>query len=426
MSQIVVNAVPMQYNYGSSAVVVNAVPIQAQTHSIAEVKGNDLSASKLELTTDGSDGHDYRIGLSWDFIDKDGDGKGDADLDLSAICLDAEGRFKGACYFAEMRPFARSIVHHGDNRDGSGDGDDEVIEIDLDGLKQQGIAVVYFVVNSYNGSTFRNVKTATCRVVANLGKPIEILNCCMACESRTATSIIAARAYSQDDRWYFNNLCATGNENCFANLIPECQSLSEDIIPGIEVRKPPKTLTLTKGESLSISGTKYTIGCGWDMVSKAIDLDASVKCYDAAYKCLDTCFFGRKTLFQGAIQHSGDNRTGAGDGDDESIMIDFSRLPPTVTYCMVVVNSYDADKFTGIQNAYVRLLNDNHAETHRYALANFGPYIGYIICTFYKAANGGWKMKANSQPCRGNTAKKKESEQDCLNALNHFYDHMHR
>ena len=81
MSQIVVNAVPMQYNYGSSAVVVNAVPIQAQTHSIAEVKGNDLSASKLELTTDGSDGHDYRIGLSWDFIDKDGDGKGDADLD---------------------------------------------------------------------------------------------------------------------------------------------------------------------------------------------------------------------------------------------------------------------------------------------------------------------------------------------------------
>jgi len=425
MAQIVVNAMPIT-NYGASNIVVNAVPIQAKTMSIAEVKGKDLSETKEELTTDGSSGHDYRIGLSWDFADKDGDGKGDTDLDLSAICLDAEGRFKGACYFAEMRPFARAILHHGDNRDGKGEGDDEVIEIDLDGLKQQGIAVVYFVVNSFNGDSFRNVKTATCRVVANLGKPVEIHNCSMACESRTATSIIAARAYSQDNRWYFNNICATGNENCFAGLIPECQGLSEDIIPGIEVRKPPKSLILTKGESLQISGTQCTVGCGWDMVSKAIDLDASVKCYDANYRCLDTCFFGRKVLFNGAVRHSGDNRTGEGDGDDESIVIDFTRLPMNVSYCMVLANSYDGDKFTGIKNAYVRLLNQGNVETHRYALANFGAFVGYIICTFYKAANGSWKMKANSQPCRGNTSKKKESEQDCLSALNHFYDHMHR
>jgi stress response protein SCP2 len=102
MAQIVVNAMPIT-NYGASNIVVNAVPIQAKTMSIAEVKGKDLSETKEELTTDGSSGHDYRIGLSWDFADKDGDGKGDTDLDLSAICLDAEGRFKGACYFAEMR-----------------------------------------------------------------------------------------------------------------------------------------------------------------------------------------------------------------------------------------------------------------------------------------------------------------------------------
>ena len=76
----------------------------------------ETTASKLELTTDGSDGHDYRIGLSWDFIDKDGDGKGDADLDLSAICLDAEGRFKGACYFAGT--VCKVNCSHGDNRDG--------------------------------------------------------------------------------------------------------------------------------------------------------------------------------------------------------------------------------------------------------------------------------------------------------------------
>ena len=179
---------------------------QAKTTSIAEVKGK-IYQTKGELTTDGSS--DMTIALGYhDFADKDGDGKGDTDLDLSAICLDAEGRFKGACYFAEMRPFARAILHHGDNRDGKGEGDDEVIEIDLDGLKQQGIAVVYFVVNSFNGDSFRNVKTATCRVVANLGKPVEIHNCSMACESRTATSIIAARAYSQDNRWYFQQyLC---------------------------------------------------------------------------------------------------------------------------------------------------------------------------------------------------------------------------
>ena len=73
MAQLVVNAVPVT-NYGASSIVVKAVPIQTNTVSLAEVKGKDLSASREELTTDGSDGHDYRIGLSWDFADKDGDG----------------------------------------------------------------------------------------------------------------------------------------------------------------------------------------------------------------------------------------------------------------------------------------------------------------------------------------------------------------
>ena len=93
---------------------------------------------------------------------------------------------------------------------------------------------------------------------------------------------------------------------------------------------------------------------------------------------------------------------------------------------MVLANSYDGNLFTGIKNAYVRVINDKGLETHRYGLAGFGAHVGYIICTFYKTANGSWKMKANSQPCRGTTSKKKESEQDCLSALNHFYDHMHR
>ena len=156
MAQMVVNAVPISGR--TNGIVVQAVPIQAVTVSLGEVKGKDLSETREELTTDGSDGHDYRIGLSWDFADKDGDGQGDTDLDLSAICLDAQGNFKGACYFAEMRPFARSIVHHGDSRDGQGDGDDEVIEIDLDALGQQNIAVVYFLVNSFNGDSLDRKK----------------------------------------------------------------------------------------------------------------------------------------------------------------------------------------------------------------------------------------------------------------------------
>ena len=89
---------------------------------------------------------------------------------------------------------------------------------------------------------------------------------------------------------------------------------------------------------------------------------------------------------------------------------------------MVVVNLYEGDNFTEIRNVYVRLIDVNIAETRSLCFGNFGPYVGYIICTFYKqlADMENESKFIRSQPCRGNTAKKKESEQACLNALNHF------
>ena len=83
------------------------------------------------------------------------------------MAFNTNGQFLKACYFADRNPFGNgACFHNGDSRDGKGEGDDESINLDLDMLSNSGISALFFCVNSFNGSTFRAVKTASSRVVA--------------------------------------------------------------------------------------------------------------------------------------------------------------------------------------------------------------------------------------------------------------------
>lgn len=129
---------------------------------------------------------------------------------------------------------------------------------------------------------------------------------------------------------------------------------------------------LKRGEQVNLTRIdptlkKVTIGVGWDVVgfdSEAPDLDAAVFLLDKHDKTRvdeDFIFYNNPTGCNGAVEHTGDNRTGAGDGDDEVIQIDLMGLPFDVMKISFVVSIYDAairgHDFKNIRNTFLRVIN---------------------------------------------------------------------
>ena len=180
-------------------------------------------------------------------------------------------------------------------------------------------------------------------------------------------------------------------------------------------------VSLQKGQSVRLekSGggtlTRVAMGLGWD-VRKAkglfgifggsggdSDLDASCLLFDAGHNLLDQVWFRQLASEDGSIVHSGDNRTGAGDGDDETINVDLTRLPANVHTLVFTVNSFTGDSFDRIENAYCRVVDStNGKELARYDLTGSGTHTGQVMAKLVRAGNG-WEMKALGERTSGRT-----------------------
>ena len=180
------------------------------------------------------------------------------------------------------------------------------------------------------------------------------------------------------------------------------------------------SLSLSKGEGLSLKKadgtnlTKITLGLGWDAVKRAglfggggeVDLDASIILFDASGNPVDTVYYGQLRSRDGAIVHSGDNLTGAGDGDDEQIVVDLSRIDRNTASGVLVITSYSGQKFNQVKNVFARVL-DNSApgspELVRYDLADGAAHTASIVAKFVRDGLG-WKFTAIGNPANGKTA----------------------
>jgi tellurium resistance protein TerZ len=157
------------------------------------------------------------------------------------------------------------------------------------------------------------------------------------------------------------------------------------------------------------------MGLGWD-VRKAtglrglfgggggdVDLDASCLLFNAAREAVDAVWFRQLRSNDGSIIHTGDNRTGAGDGDDEQIIVDLAALPSSVTTLVFTVNSFTGDTFDKIENAYCRLVDASSGqEMARYDLTGAGSHTGQIMAKVSRSG-GGWDMKALGEKTNGRT-----------------------
>lgn len=179
------------------------------------------------------------------------------------------------------------------------------------------------------------------------------------------------------------------------------------------------SISLQKGQKVSLTKdnaglSRVIIGLGWDEVQQkkgffapkpqAIDCDASAIMLQNGHLANqgDIVYFGNLRHHTGAVAHMGDNLTGAGDGDDEQIVVDLSSVPAQYDKIVIVVNIYQAAQrnqhFGMIQNAFCRLVDArNNTELCKYNLTESYPGMTAMIFGEVYRHNGEWKFNAVGQ-----------------------------
>ncbi|CRY84036.1 MULTISPECIES: TerD family protein [Yersiniaceae] len=179
-------------------------------------------------------------------------------------------------------------------------------------------------------------------------------------------------------------------------------------------------VSLSKGGNVSLSKEAPTmknmlVGLGWDTRStdgQDFDLDASAFLLNNAGKVrgdADFIFYNNLKSTDGSVLHTGDNRTGEGDGDDEALKIKLDQIPADVDKIVFVVTIHDAttrrQSFGQVSGAFIRLVNDdNHQEVARYDLTEDASTETAMLFGELYRHNTEWKFRAVGQGYAGGLA----------------------
>lgn len=180
-------------------------------------------------------------------------------------------------------------------------------------------------------------------------------------------------------------------------------------------------ISLVKGQKIDLTKgkpalTKVMIGLGWDTNKysggESFDLDASVFLVGSngrVNKDEDFIFYNNLKSRNNAVIHAGDNRTGDGDGDDEQISVEFSKVPEDVDKIAITVTIYEAlergQNFGQVSNAYVRVVDTaTNEEVLRYDLGeDFSIETAIVVCELYRHG-AEWKFSAVGSGFEGGLA----------------------
>lgn len=172
-------------------------------------------------------------------------------------------------------------------------------------------------------------------------------------------------------------------------------------------------INLQKGQRESINAPKFTVGLGWDTNSSstgtAFDLDASVFVMGENKKILTDShfvFYNNPKTPDGAVEHTGDNLTGDGDGDDEQIKVDLSKIDANASEICIVVTIHEAEdrkqNFGQVRNSYIRIFDSNsNTELLKYELEeDFSIETAIEFGRIYKRG-ADWKFEAVGTGMKG-------------------------
>lgn len=180
-------------------------------------------------------------------------------------------------------------------------------------------------------------------------------------------------------------------------------------------------VSLSKGQKVDLTKTnpglsKVIVGLGWDVNKydggNDFDLDTSVFLLAENGKVAsdsDFIFYNNTTGGNGSVVHTGDNRTGEGEGDDEQVKVDLSAVPQSVSKITFTITIHDGEarsqNFGQVSNSYVRIISeDSGEELIRYDLGeDFSIETAIVVGELYRH-NGEWKFSANGSGYQGGLA----------------------
>ena len=166
-------------------------------------------------------------------------------------------------------------------------------------------------------------------------------------------------------------------------------------------------IELSKGQELVLADEagqplgRLRMGLGWDKERTAgfmgtgapeVDLDASAVAF-ADGQLADLAFYNNLQTRDGSVVHLGDNLTGRGEGDDEVLTVDLSRVHPKIDTVFFMVSSYHGHTFEWIANAYVRLVDEHDVELARFTLTGGLPQTGMAMAKIFRDGEQ-WKLRA--------------------------------
>jgi tellurium resistance protein TerZ len=372
-------------------------------------------------------GRDLEIALRWDFFED----AGKVDLDAQAVIFDDMGAVADAAFHNQLSACNGKVTHSGDNQTGIGQGDDEVIKADLDGLPSN-VSAIAIVVNCYSGGDFSSVKTAEAHIrigspegtkelhhiaIGSLGNSTGLLLCVVHKEQSTNTWKVRKIGKKMTGRNF---------QDCLDSIREVTDEFKDKSKEETQLYAPTlskdKVFNMKKDDKATIPSSfgRLFLGLGWDAPGSGVDLDASCVILNDT-SVLGTVYFGDKT--EPGIMHGGDDTTGEGGGDDERIYVDLSNVAPTANYLFFTVNIYSVGHtFSHIHNSYIRLVDSESGSVlARYALDGSINTQGLIFCCLEKqSGSGSWSMIALGVGCGGRRATDSACRQDIFQQVARF------
>lgn len=328
------------------------------------------------------------------------------DIDLQAVIIDDRGQIIDAVYYNNLKA-CKCVTHSGDELTGEKSGFDEVIWVTLSRLPEN-VKLLSFIVAAHSGGHLRDAKNGMIHVLEET-KANEVASFAIENTSKDV-DVVAMMVKSDSSRWHLNIVeePAQAGKHFIDILEPTLGNLVRQVIPGAPKRLKV-AFAMEKGTVVDLPMSSeirsITAGLGWDTDNGDVDLDVSAVLFDADGRDRDAVFFGN--LDGHGLQHSGDNLTGEGDGDDETISVDLLQVPNWCQHIYFCVNIYSRGfTFAAVANPYCRILDAGGDELARYELREAGRENGLLIARLFREDGGGrWGFQAIGTFCRGQTWK---------------------
>jgi len=372
-----------------------------------------------------------RIGLAWDLV------KGKVvDLDAACVAVDAKGRISmdNSVYYGNLTNTNKSIRHSGDSRDGNKEGEDESVSLSLDKIPKDVLALYMILTVASNKRYLSSVSSARVTIVDESkknSKPMASFAPSKHVDSEDSTALFLVRIARDGKKTWkvqpIEDVHRTARD--FGSLIPHIKSYTKDLVPGIRVDPQEKVSVMRKGGAIKIKDfcpeqkvpDKITFGLSWDMTqeegkkAQKIDLDASAICLDGDLKCVDKVWHKHLKSEDGAIKHGGDQRSGDGSGDDESLFVELPKVAARIQYIGFIVNSYSGQELDDVQKAACHLFDtDTGVDIALHALSDCAFLDGHtalVMGVLYRVKAGPkkkeseWCLKIISLAAQGKSVK---------------------